>query len=113
MTGTSARITDLDANTRCKFKVETYDTVNGKDQKQSSTKTYTFKTEKEKLPAPSNYKVTRVNVDGMRMAWKDIPDADAYLVWYRKKGTKKWLPVKNDKKENDYIQEIPHSTSAG
>lgn len=104
VTGTSVTIDELDANTRCKFRVASYDKVNGDYKKQSTSKTYTFKTEKVKLAGPSNIHATKIGDTYFRLTWNTVPGADAYLMFYRVKGTSKWNYIKNGN-EKAYITE--------
>lgn len=100
--GTSAKIKDLDANTICKFKVRTYDEVNGKLTAQSTSKTFKFKTEKTKLPGPKNLYPYKITIDGFDMKWDPVGGADAYLMFYREKGAKTWNYIKGSNGERFY-----------
>lgn len=106
---TSAKITGLKADTVCKFRVASYDSVNGKYLKQSTTKTYSFRTGKGKLPGPTNVRATSVKSKSTRLAWQAVDGAGAYLIWYRKSGTKDWLPVRNEKNAYNYTTETSQS----
>lgn len=69
---------------------------------QTTTVTCNYGAQKGKLPGPEKVNAVRVKTNSVKLEWNKVTGADAYLMWYRKSGTKKWLSVKNEKKSSAY-----------
>lgn len=93
ITGTSVTLNELTANTKCTFKVESYDLINGKYVKQSSSKSYAFTTKTEGLAGPKNVRAFSIGTDRFQIFWDKVDGASRYLVFYKESGSSKWITV--------------------
>lgn len=93
VTGTSVTLNELTANTKCTFKVESYDLVKGKYVKQSSSKSYAFTTKSEATAGPQNVRAFSIGTDRFQIFWDYVEGASKYLVFYKESGSSKWITV--------------------